>query len=328
MSDLGESKSFSVPKWDGKPDTCPRYIDQFEAVAEMNGMREVLDVALMESTTYGCPTESEYQGMDKSTSATDPVKKRIFLYKSNNKMCAVYVLGQETNHGLAKLKDTKSSDYKAGKIWEVIAALTKSNRPKDITAEIMLEAEIKNIEFRDANEYVDKVKDVLAKYDVAMSDTELIKIMASKVQSQTYVQMIIKHLETTPPHDFDAVCDEIAKNQRLAKATGVLKTEKPGKEVTLTSTEGTQGAFKGACGHCGEKGHKRADCPKKKGGKSDKQCPHCNKKGHDEKDCWKKHPDKAPQWFKDLQAKKKETSNVELMVAAIDLEGSERQDFA
>jgi hypothetical protein len=33
-------------------------------------------------------------------------------------------------------------------------------------------------------------------------------------------------------------------------------------------------------------------------------------------------------WFKDLQAKKKETSNVKLMVAAVDLEGSERQDFA
>jgi hypothetical protein len=60
-----------------------------------------------------------------------------------------------------------------------------------------MEAEIKNIEFCNTNGYADKVKDVLAKYDVQMSDTELIKIMASRVQSQVYVQMIIKHLETT-----------------------------------------------------------------------------------------------------------------------------------
>jgi hypothetical protein len=42
-----------------------------------------------------------------------------------------------------------------------------------------MEAEIKNIEFCNTNGYADKVKDVLAKYDVQMSDTELIKIMAS-----------------------------------------------------------------------------------------------------------------------------------------------------
>jgi hypothetical protein len=69
----------------------------------------------------------------------------------------------------------------------------------------MLEAEIKSVEFRDANDYADKVKDLLAKYDVVMSDTELIKIVASRVQSQTYVQMMIKHLETIPPRDLDAV---------------------------------------------------------------------------------------------------------------------------
>jgi hypothetical protein len=54
MSDLGESESFSVLKWDGKLDTCPKYIDQFEAVDKMNGMCEVFDAALMENTNSGC----------------------------------------------------------------------------------------------------------------------------------------------------------------------------------------------------------------------------------------------------------------------------------
>jgi hypothetical protein len=72
--------------------------------------------------------------MDKSASAADAIKKRIFLYKSNDKMCVVYVLGQELqeiNHGLAKLKDTKLPEYMTGKIWNIIAALTNSNRPKN-----------------------------------------------------------------------------------------------------------------------------------------------------------------------------------------------------
>jgi len=44
-------------------------------------------------------------------------------------------------------------------------------------------------------------------------------------------------------------------------------------------------------------------------------------KNHLEADCFKKHPDKAPQWFKDLKDKLKAAgANVEIMIGSVEYE--------
>ena len=92
--------------------------------------------------------------------------------------------------------------------------------------------------------------------------------------------------------------------------------------------------FKGKCNKCHEVGHKVKDCPKKKvtqekstekagasvKSKSAKKCSHCNKSGHSESDCWKKHPEKVPEWAKDMHKKNGEAASAlegELLLSAI-----------
>ena len=62
------------------------------------------------------------------------------------------------------------------------------NKPKDVSAEIELDAELKKIQFRNANDYYNNVVVVTAQFDVTKLDTDLIKIMAKKVHSSVYVK--------------------------------------------------------------------------------------------------------------------------------------------
>ena len=185
---------------------------------------------------------------------------------------------------------------------------------------------------------------VTSNYELRKLDTELIKIMSTKVNSTMFTSMILTHMEdATVTDDLEELCNEIGKIQRLAKSTG--KTDRGndsgGKETQLSSAEGG-GTFKGICGKCKTVcGYKRKDCPKKKagngnggsgsgsgGGGNGKYCDHCKTKGHDKDGCWKLHPDKAPQWYKDLKAKnggEAAGSSVEMMLAQV--EESEARDF-
>ena len=142
------------------------------------------------------------------------------------------------------------------------------------------------------------------------SDTDLIKIMSTKVQSTVFLDKILSHLDSNDPDNLEKICNDIAKIQRLAQSMGKMSQEVGGKETNLESAEGG-GTFKGICGHCNKKcGYKRKDFPLQKkanggtgGGGNGKTCGHCNGKGHDKNSCWKLHPDKASQWYKDKSKK-------------------------
>ena len=316
-----EEKSVTIPKWNGKPETFPRYAEQIEVLALYYDLGKVM----IKTEMSACPTKSVYNGLDKTS--TDPnVIQQIKLYKGNNRLCAIFVLGQQSNLGLAAMKATKSIDHPQGVLWKAMEKLKTRHKPRDVTAEIELEAELKNIEFKGANDYYNEVLDVNSRFDTAKTDTELIKIMAAKVKSATYVNKILHHLrQPTANHSLEEMCNKIAKVQRLTKSTGKPKSD--GKEVTLANAEANKG-FKGKCNKCGQVGHKKKDCPQKQGGgenNSSKECTGCGRKGHTAENCWKTHPDKAPQWYKDKVGSNKSEAaggSVEVMLASIP------QDFA
>ena len=89
------------------------------------------------------------------------------------------------------------------------------------------------------------------------------------------------------------------------------------KEVQLTSTNVNK-----TCGHCHKKGYICKDCPKwkKKLGKT--KCIECRKIGHTDANYWESYPEKARQWYKDMQ-KGKETSRT-----GVDDTTNDEQDFA
>lgn len=81
----------SVPKWDGKAESCARYLDQIEALAEYQECGDATD----ESEMAACPTKAAYTALDK-TLATDA--DAITLYKANKKFMAIMTLGQGSDH--------------------------------------------------------------------------------------------------------------------------------------------------------------------------------------------------------------------------------------
>jgi hypothetical protein len=316
-------KVSSVPTWNGKREEFSRYLDQFQAICEANDIGDALDPVMMQ----GCPTKSEYDALDKTSAAPDVVAK-VTLYKANRKAASWFTLGQKQNIGMAAFKSTKSDEHPFGNIAEVFAKLAVTNKPKDFTAKIELEAELNRVPFKKAEDYKASVEDVLARYDVPMDQETLITILAKKVQNTTYTDKILTELESTNP-SLEHVCLEISKIQRLARSTGkVDNSEGKEKEVSLNDTEsehksGNGKGKKPKCSHCG-KAHKRADCTDLKA-KLKKQgpCPGCDKDGHLESECWKLHPEKKPKWYGKSKSGETSSSNVELMCVQVG-----EEDFA
>ncbi len=57
------------------------------------------------------------------------------------------VIRQKTNHGLVMIKKTKLDDHPHGLAWKVIETMKQNNKPKDMSAEIEMEAELQKVQF-------------------------------------------------------------------------------------------------------------------------------------------------------------------------------------
>jgi hypothetical protein len=60
-----------------------------------------------------------------------------------------------------------------------------------------LENTLEKVNFKDAGQYYNDIVGKTACFDVSKSDTELIKIMAKKVNSALYAMVILEHLSST-----------------------------------------------------------------------------------------------------------------------------------
>ena len=318
----------SIPKWNGKQETFARYAAKVHALAVYYECGDAFE----ETAATKLVTKAQYDAIADKTTGTG--KQQADLYNANKRMCALIVLGQDSDHGLATIQKTTTKDHPHGNASKFLQLCAHKNKPDDATAEIEMDANLERIQFSNANDYYNDVVSVQAKYNVEKTEIELIKLMAKKVTNETYAKMIVDHLDghSSTPCDLEVICSKINKIQRLTKAKGGTSNNKrkDEKEVQLAYADG-KGTFKGVCGNCKKVcGYKRATCPHKaasgKGddkGTGDRKCDHCGGKGHLSPSCWKKHPEKAPQWYKDKAGKEtKETSNtsVEIMLAAVDEE--------
>ena len=228
---------------------------------------------------------------------------------------------------MSVVKKTKTN-FPQGVAYRILEILRTKNKPKDVTAKIKMKKVLEKVKFGYANDYHKDVMSVTERYDVSISETELIEIMATQVNNLSYVDMIVNHLKASTADDLEELCKQISKNQRLSEVSGAgngvntnKNLDRKEKEVQLMSTD-----FKGICGFCHKKaGHKRKDCPEQKKKAAELKCSSCGKSGHLEANCWKAHPKKAPQWVKD--AKSKEASGVEITLASMEILNDEGLDF-
>ncbi len=91
----------------------------------------------------------------------------------------------------------------------------------DMSAEIEMEAELQKVQFRSTVDYYNDIVGVTSNYEVKKTDTELIKIMLTKVNSTMFEVMILTYIEDiTNADDLEELCNEIGKIRRLTKANG------------------------------------------------------------------------------------------------------------
>ncbi len=120
------------------------------------------------------------------------------------------VIGQKTNHGLAMSDKTKTDDQPRGVSCKAIETMEQKNKSEDTSAEIEMEAELQKVEFQLAINYYNDIVAVTSRYEVKKTDTDLIKIMLTKVTSVMFAAMILDHMENpNESDDLEELCNEI-----------------------------------------------------------------------------------------------------------------------
>ena len=158
MSESKIKSMSAIPKWDGKAESCPRYLLQLEALAKFYDCGDALD----ESEMANRPTKAAFTLLDKTNAAK---KQAVDLYKANKRMVAIMTLGQGSDHELTVIKKTKKVDHPAGVLHRAITMLKKKNKPNDASAEIELDAELERIPFQQrATDYYNQVVTVMARF--------------------------------------------------------------------------------------------------------------------------------------------------------------------
>ena len=96
----------------------------------------------------------------------------------NKRLCAIIMLGQESNHGLAAMEGTVESGlHPHGLAYKFVKFLDTKHKPKDASAKITLSSSLWTVQFKMANNYHNEIVSVLARFNIRLSQIELIKIM-------------------------------------------------------------------------------------------------------------------------------------------------------
>ena len=69
------------------------------------------------------------------------------------------------DYGLLVVKKTKSDDYPQGVACLILEILRDKNKPKDVTAKIMLKKELEKVQFKYGNDYYKDVISVTERSD-------------------------------------------------------------------------------------------------------------------------------------------------------------------
>ena len=108
-------KMSSIPQWDGTEKACSRYLSKIKAMLQYQDGGDACDKLEMTA----CPTKAEYVLFDK-LSVDVVVAAKVKLWKNNAKLMATIVMGQQSDHGMAMVEKTKSTDFLSEKAWKVL----------------------------------------------------------------------------------------------------------------------------------------------------------------------------------------------------------------
>ena len=98
----------SIPKWNGKQETFARYAAKVHALAVYYECGDAFE----ETAGTKLVTKTQYESISDKTTGIG--KQQADLYIANKRMCALIVLGQDSDHGLATIQKTATKDHPHG----------------------------------------------------------------------------------------------------------------------------------------------------------------------------------------------------------------------
>jgi hypothetical protein len=98
---------------------------------------------LEQTTMATAPMKLEYDAFTVGTAVPAKVAK-IKLYEDNRKMAAIIILGQTSDHGLAMMESTITTDQPHGMVYKFIENVRVKYKPEDASAVIEMDNDLKN----------------------------------------------------------------------------------------------------------------------------------------------------------------------------------------
>ena len=109
-------KMSSIPQWDGTEKACSRYLSKIKVMSQYQDGGDTCNESKIKAD---CPTKAQYDVYLPATTDVNEIKK-MKLWKSNAKLMATIVMGQQSDHGMAMVEKTNSADFLSGQAWKVL----------------------------------------------------------------------------------------------------------------------------------------------------------------------------------------------------------------
>jgi hypothetical protein len=177
---MSTSIKIEVPTWDSKRDTFDTYVYKLRAYA---AIKKIIDALDNEAKMRGCITQAEYDNLISggSSTLTDVAAKKLF--KDNEELTGIYVLGQASQAGINAIRKTVNADFPLGKVVEAIKSLSLVNKPADRTSEIEIwSPKCRRWSSRTPTIFTE-VTDIFSQFDCSMTEINLLKEMAKKTKN-------------------------------------------------------------------------------------------------------------------------------------------------
>jgi hypothetical protein len=142
-----------APTWDGTGDKSGQCLLKTKTLAVYYGYGDTLE----QTTMATAPTKSEYDAFTVGTTVAAKVAK-IKLYEDNIKMAAIIILGQTSDHGLAMMESTISTDQPHGLVYKFIENVKVKYKPEDASAVIEMDNDLEKLKMKGtANDFYNAV---------------------------------------------------------------------------------------------------------------------------------------------------------------------------
>ena len=108
--------------------------------------------ALDESEMRNCPNLTEFKILSSNSSRTADEDRKVELYKMNKHLCAIIMLGQDSDHGLVGMEGTIEAGVQPhGLAYKFMKVLNSKHKLKDASAKIALSSSLQAVQFKMAN---------------------------------------------------------------------------------------------------------------------------------------------------------------------------------